>query len=65
MSRIKELVNTVDVVALTVGLAKAVSVAKAVNSTQEYKHKDKVDKALTGAATAIDVGSTLYKVFKR
>lgn len=64
MSKIKVLVKEVNVPKLADSLAKAVSVAKAVNSTKIYNGKEKVDKVLTGASTAIDVGLAVWRVFK-
>lgn len=64
MSKIKVIVRNVDVPKVASGLSKAVSVAKAVNSTKVYKGKEKVDKALSGASTAIDVGLAVWRIFK-
>lgn len=64
MSSLKVIVKSVDVPKVASGLSKAVSVAKAVNSTKVYKGKEKVDKALSGAATAIDVGLAVWRIFK-
>lgn len=65
MSKIKVIVRSVDVPKLADGLSKALSVAKAVNSTKVYKGKEKVEKALDGAATALDVGVAVWRIFKR
>ena len=65
MSKIKVIVRNVDVPKLATGLYKALSVAKAVNSTKVYKGKEKVEKALNGAATALDVGLAVWRIFKR
>lgn len=64
MSKIKVIVRNVDVPEVAKGLAQAVSVAKAVNSTKVYKGKEKVEKALNGVSTAIDVGLAVWRVFK-
>lgn len=65
MSKIKVIVRSVDVPKLADGLGKALSVAKAVNSTKVYKGKEKVEKALDGATVALDVGVSIYRIFKR
>ena len=65
MSKIKVIVRNVDVPKLADGLGEALSVAKAVNSTKVYKGKDKVEKALDGAATALDVGVAVWRIVKR
>lgn len=65
MSNIKVIVANVDVPKLASGVSKALSVAKAVNSTKVYKGKEKVEKALDRAATALDVGLAVWRIFKR
>ncbi len=65
MSKIKVIVRSVDVPKLADGLSKALSVVKAVNSTKVYKGKEKVEKALDGATAALDVGVSIYRLFKR
>ena len=65
MSSIKVIVANVDVPKVAEGLSKALSVAKAVNSTKVYKGKEKVEKALDGATVALDVGVSIYRLFKR
>lgn len=56
LSKVAEVVGT---------LKTAVNGAKAVNSTQEYKHKDKVDKTLSGASKALETASVVLDVFKK
>lgn len=65
MSKLSVVIKSVDVPKVVDAVGKVVSIAKAVNSTKEYKHKDKVDKALSGAATALDVGLAVWRIFKR
>lgn len=65
MSSIKVIVANVDVPKLASGVSKALSVAKAVSATKVYKGKEKVEKALDGATVALDVGVSIYRLFKR
>lgn len=65
MSKIKVIVRSVDVPKLAEGLSTALSVAKAVNSTKVYKGKEKVEKILDGASVVLDVGVSIYRLFKR
>lgn len=58
-------INLVKVAEVVGTLKVAVNGAKAVNSTQEYKHKDKVDKTLSGASKALETVSVVLDVFKK
>ena len=61
--------NKVDKANAVLGsVTEALAVATALNSTKVYKGKDKVDKALVGAAKAASVARTalsLFSMFKK
>lgn len=57
-------VKAADKEVLLQGLKRSVVFAKAINSTKEYNHKDKVDKGLTGAATVIDMAIDVVRILK-
>ena len=65
---IKDKLKQVDVasVATAVGkVATVVATARALNQTQEYAHKDKVDDALEKTAVVLNVGEVLFGLFKK
>lgn len=45
-------------------LGTIVESAKAVNSVQEYKGKDKVNKGLSGASKALDIAAVILNILK-
>ena len=65
---IKDKLKQVDVasVATAVGkVATVVATARALNQTQEYAQKDKVDNALEKTAVVLNVGEVLVNLFKK
>lgn len=64
MSKLFELLKRVNVSKVLSTAEKAIYAASAINSTLEYENKDKVDKAIGKASTAVHVGKTVASVFK-
>lgn len=65
LSALLGLLKKVNVKAVLSTAEKAVNAASAVNSTLEYKNKDKVDTALSKASTAVNVTKIVTNVFNK
>lgn len=65
LSALLGLLKKVNVKAVLSTAEKAIVAASAVNSTIEYKNKDKVDAALSKASTAVNVTKVVTNVFNK
>lgn len=55
----------VDVAGAVAKVATVVATARALNKTQEYGNKGKVDNALEKTAVVLNVGALLFGLFKK
>lgn len=62
---IKEKLKEVNVAGAVEKVATVVATARALNKTQEYGSKDKVDNALEKTAVVLNVGALLVGLFKK
>lgn len=65
LSALLGLLKKVNVKAVLSTAEKAIVAASAVNSSLEYKNKDKVDTALSKASTAVNVTKIVTNVFNK
>lgn len=65
LSALVGLLKKVNVKAVLSTAEKAIVAASAVNSSLEYKNKDKVDTALNKASTAVNVTKIVTNVFNK
>lgn len=65
LSALLGLLKKVNVKAVLSTAEKAIVAASAVNSSLEYKNKDKVSTALNKASTAVNVTKIVTNVFKK
>ncbi|APW79836.1 hypothetical protein AS12_gp48 [Acinetobacter phage vB_AbaP_AS12] len=63
LSALKKIKHS-DAVNVVSTLGTVVESAKAVNSVQEYKGKDKVNKGLSGASKALEIASVVLSILK-
>lgn len=63
LSALKKIKHS-DAVNVIGTLGTIVESAKAVNSVQEYKGKDKVNKGLSGASKALDIAAVILNILK-
>ncbi|WDS49628.1 hypothetical protein F70K44_047 [Acinetobacter phage F70-K44] len=63
LSALKKIKHS-DAVNVVNTLGTIVESAKAVNSVQEYKGKDTVNKGLSGASKALDIAAVILNILK-
>lgn len=65
INSIKEKLKEVNVAGAVEKVATVVATARALNKTQEYGNKGKVDNALEKTAVVLNVGALLVGLFKK